>query len=228
MDSEHRRITAVYNSYRDSGRQQRRWADDAPGNRCILRDRAATMQQLLAGRPTPERVLEVGCGSGTVADELRVMFGPGSRIHGADLLFDRLVTALRSGLQPVQADGRILPFPGGQFDLVAVYTVFSSILDPGTRAAMASEILRVLSPTGAVLWYDMRYPSPNRSVRPLGRSSIRRLFPDLRPTLLSTTVLPPLARRLGRFDRSVYPALNRVPAARSHLIGVLERPAEPT
>src|SRR5690606_16237729 len=102
------------------------------------------------------------------------------------------------------------------------FTVFSSIPDPSIRRNLADEIRRVLRPGGAVLWYDMRLPSPNRSVRPLGRSDVAELFPGMAVRLESTTVLPPLARRLGDQDRRLYPLLRTLPPLRSHLFGVID------
>lgn len=140
---------------------------------------------------------------------------------GVDLLFDRLVHARRSGWDVAQADGRRLPFPDATFDVVVTFTVFSSILDPTSRAELAAEIRRVLAPGGAVLWYDMRFPSPNRSVRPLSREQVAGLFPGMRADLTSATLLPPLARRLSEADHHLYPWLSRLPALRSHLFGVI-------
>lgn len=144
-------------------------------------------------------------------------------VTGVDLLLDRLITASASGHAVLRADGRALPFRDKSFDLVAVFTVFSSILDPQIQRGLATEIVRVLSDTGAVLWYDLRLPGPNRSVRPLSKSDVGRLFPSLHADLKSTTLLPPLARKLGPFDRYLMPSLAGVPLLRSHFVGLLER-----
>jgi len=220
--SEQERIAAVYAKYRSSGREDDLWSAEAPGNRTILAERRSHLGELLAGRDLGRGVLEIGCGRGTVLGDLREAVDSPVPILGVDLLFDRLVTANSLGNPVVQADGCRLPFPDGAFDLVATLTVFSSILDPQVRLELAAEILRVLSPKGAVLWYDMRVPSPNRSVRSLRRAGIQELFPGCRLRLESTTLLPPIARRLGDHDQAVYPTLARLPPLRSHLIGTIE------
>lgn len=222
-NDERSRIEDVYGRYQATGREVARWESSAPGNRCIISERRNHMARLLAGRPLPRRVLEVGCGRGTVVAEIQDVLGPNTAVQGIDLVFDRIRDAKGSAHTPVQADGRRLPFRDDEFDLVAAYTVFSSILDQETSQAVAAEIQRVLSPSGAVLWYDLRYPSLNQSVRPVGRKAIRGLFPNFHPNLMSSTLLPPLARALGRNDRYLYPWLSRLPAARSHLFGILEQ-----
>lgn len=219
--SERERVQGVYGAYAASGRETDRWDDRAPGNRCILAERRRLIERTIASRPDSRRILEIGCGRGTVLGDLTDILAPDTNLFGVDLLLDRLVDANRAGHSVAQADGRHLPFTDGQFDLVVTFTVFSSILDPNIRQSLAEEIRRVLAPGGAVLWYDMRLPSPNLSVRPLGRSAVADLFPSMQVRLGSTTVLPPLARRLGRYDSRIYPTLQRVPALRSHLFGVI-------
>lgn len=227
FDGERARIEQVYGRYQTTGRDVVRWGDDQPGNRCMLEERRRAAQRLLGGRPRPDRILEVGCGGGTVLRELQGILGTGTSVHGVDLLFDRLRVAGGEGRHPVQADGRQLPYADHEFDLVVVYTVFSSILDAETQRAVADEIKRVLSFAGAILWYDLRYPSPNRSVRPLGHRAVRALFPGMDVDLDTITVLPPLARRLGRRDQRLYPVLGRIPIVRSHLMGLI-RPVPPS
>jgi len=219
--AERDRIQAVYGGYTTSGREADRWDDEAPGNRCILAERRHLMERTVATRSTSRRVLEIGCGRGTVLGDLAEVLAPDASLCGVDLLRDRLIDAHRNGHAVAQADGRHLPFADDRFDLVVTFTVFSSIPDPSIRRNLADEIRRVLRPGGAVLWYDMRLPSPNRAVRPLGRLGVAELFPGMAVRLESTTVLPPLARRLGDRDRRLYPLLRTLPPLRSHLFGVI-------
>lgn len=229
-DGERARIEEVYGSYRHDHRDRDRWDADAAGNRCILAERTAHLARLLASIPAPGRVLEVGCGGGGVIRELghllRATAGDATLV-GVDLLADRLGEAHEAGCVVAQADGRRLPFADDSFDLVVTFTVLSSVLDPGLRDQLAAELCRVLRPGGHVLWYDMRYPSGNRNVRPIGRRGLRHLFPGLALQVRSTTVVPPLARRLGSRDRALYPWMARVPVLRSHLVGLLGEPDGP-
>ncbi len=224
-DPERARLAKVYGNYRSSGREAARWADEAPGNRCILEERSRATARWLHSRPRPAQILEIGCGAGTVLRSIQDILGPGTSVHGIDLLFERLEDAAGAGRYPVQGDGRRLPYRDDQFDLVVVHTVFSSVLDPTTREALARELRRVLASDGAILWYDMRYPSANRSVRPLTRARLQALFPELEVQVEAITVLPPVARCLGSRDRLLYPWLSRIPLLRSHLIGLITVPS---
>lgn len=217
------RIESVYGDYRTSGRDVHRWNPQAPGNRCILAERLDRISSLIDGLAAPRQVLEVGCGSGEVLRQLKGALPESSTVVGVDLLGERLVEALRQGDLVGRADARRLPFPDGQFDLVAMFTVLSSVLDHQIRRDLAAEALRVLAPEGAILWYDLRYPSTNRSVRALTRRAVKDSFPGCEVRLNSVTLLPPVARRLGTLDRSLYPALSRIPPLRSHLIGLVRR-----
>jgi len=218
--NERARIEQVYGDYHTSGRDQQRWDNEAVGNRCIIAERQEAISRVLSVRSAPKRVLEIGCGGGTVIGQLREVLDDETEVFGVDLLADRLENALQ--VAPVaQADGRALPFRSDEFDLVVVFTVFSSILGQTIRAELAQEIERVLAPSGTILWYDMRYLSPNRSVQPLSRKAIQLLFPRSTVQTSSLTVLPPLARRLGESDRRLYPTLSRMPFLRSHLLATV-------
>lgn len=101
-----------------------------------------------------------------------------------------------------------------------------SILDDQLAASLAIEVDRVLKSGGAILWYDVRLNNPsNPHTRPIGRRELGVLFPGYALHLHSLTLLPPLARRLGRLTAVLYPALAALPPLRSHLFGLLVKPA---
>jgi len=172
-------------------------------------------------------VLEVGSGSGGELAWLRELGAAASNLIGIDILPDRVAAASRAHpeLTFLQGNAEHLEFADGEFDLVMAITVFSSIFDLTMARSVASEILRVLRPGGALLWYDVRYDSlSNRNVRAVTAARVRELFPSLRGELTTVTLLPPLARRLGVLTPGAYPVLSRVPALRSHLLGLLRKP----
>jgi len=148
----------------------------------------------LSGR----RVLDFGCGSGGVLLEYLGYTREAGQLHGFDLLPERVADAreLHPGFPLACADGQSTPYPAAVFDLVVQHTVFSSVLDPSIRAALACEMLRVLKTDGLILWYDFWLNPTNPQTRGIRPQEIRLLFPGCRIEFQRITLAPPLARRL--------------------------------
>lgn len=145
-------------------------------------------------------ILDVGCGTGSW---LRTLLGWGAcaeRLHGIDLLQDRIDQAksLGGGIDYQIASGYKIPFPDGSIDLVSAHTVFSSILDGSHRKALADEMVRVLRPDGKVLIYDYRISDPrNPDTVGIRKFEIKRLFPECFLKVRSLTLAPPISRRMA-------------------------------
>jgi len=228
--SETDRIKQAYGSLDE--RTIARWDLRNPGNQHILAERRRLTRRLLqrAGwLPLGDRrVLDVGSGGGAELAWFRELGATESSLVGIDLLPDRVEVARRDypQLEFQIGNAEHLPFPDRSFDLVLAYTVFSSILDGDMAANVAGEIQRVMRPGGGLLWYDFRYDSPaNRNVRGVSAARVRALFPGLGGELIGLTLLPPLARRLGPLTPMAYPVLASLPPLRSHLLGLLRKPA---
>lgn len=147
------------------------------------------------------QVLDVGCGSGGWLRMLLDWGASANHLHGVDLLPDRIARA--KALSPPGMDFRVgnalsLDFSEGSMDLVAASTVFSSVLDPAVRLALAREMARVVRPGGYVMIFDYAVSHPrNPDTTGIGKKEIIRLFPHLK--LLHTFKLifpPPLLRLL--------------------------------
>lgn len=227
-EPEAQRLTKVYSAYSADPRIAERQSLSNPGNRAIVADRWRVIAGLLGLLGSPplmaRKILDVGTGGGGELARL-IDLGANPRLcHGIDLIEGRIAEARRR-LPSVDfrvADGTELGFDDGEFDLVFLSTVVSSILDHDVRRSISREANRVLRRGGCVLWYDSRYPSPsNPNVRPVSRRELQRMFPGFVHTVKSVTLLPPLARRLGPTTGILYPALSAVPFLRSHLVGVL-------
>jgi len=118
-----------------------------------------------------------------------------------------------------------IPFDDGTFDVTAAITLFSSLPSSRMESAVAAEISRVTRSRGYLLWYDIRYPNPwNASVHAVPSGRIHELFPGWTGELRSSTLLPPVARRLARSTPVLYPVLHALRPFRSHLIGRLQKP----
>jgi SAM-dependent methyltransferase len=231
MPTEAERIEAAYQGYRESQAAQARWSHENPGNRAILHERTRKLKQLLrTGGFLPldgRRILDVGCGSGQVLASLTQWGAEPGALYGIDLLPDRVADAQRRypEIQFRQANAERLGFPDGAFDLVFLFTLFTSILDDQMAHSVAGEVTRVLKPQGAIVWYDFRVDNPrNPNVRGMPRPSIVALFPGLEFRSQSLTLLPPLARRLGSLTDLLYPVLGAIPFLRTHYLGLLIKP----
>lgn len=168
-----------------------------------------------------KRILEMGCGAGGVLLELLQLGASPQNLFGADLLEDRLAEAKRKlpASHFINADGRRLPFPARSFDLVTQFTALSSVLDEGVRREIAQDMLRVLKPDGAILWYDFWWNPANRQTRGIRPKEIRALFPGCRVALKKITLAPPLARRIVPLSWSAALILESLNVLNSHYLG---------
>jgi SAM-dependent methyltransferase len=147
-------------------------------------------------------------------------------LSGVDLLDERVARARRTdaSLDVRQADASMLPFEDASFDLAFQLTVFSSILDPAMRGAVAGEMVRVLKPGGAVVSYDFRVARDRQNTRPLRVAELRELFPGFAVDARRVTLVPPLARALARWSWLLCELLEAVPLLRTHDLVVLRKP----
>jgi SAM-dependent methyltransferase len=228
LANESDRLRRVFQAYADAGLPESKWSLRNRGNLAIQQEITSALVTLLAraGMPLLEnrRTLEIGCGDGKVLEKL-ISLGANPRlIAGIDLLEGR-VEAARRRLPEADlrvADARSLPYPDESFDVVLVFTVFSSILELEFARQVAREVCRVVKPGGAVVHYDFEYNNPwNPNVRGVKRAEVEGYFDGFRGSWKRLTLFPPLARRLGILTPVVYPVLAAVPLFRTHLMGVL-------
>jgi SAM-dependent methyltransferase len=202
----------------------------APGNLLIVQDRERWLARFLAKntRSTENlRVFEAGCGGGYNLRQLVQWGCRPERLCGMDL--DGVgIDYLRSRSPEIRAykgSADQVPEPDASFDLSLAFTLFSSVRDEETAAAIAAELYRLTRPGGAILVYDMRRSNPyNEDIRPVVTDDIRRWFPRCTIEKRSITLAPPLARSVARFAPWLYGPLAAIPPLRSHMMFVLRRP----
>lgn len=111
-----------------------------------------------------ETVLDVGCGTGSLALEARRRAGIAGSVHGIDASPEMIQHATQkarsAGLAAEfrQAAAQTLPFADACFDLV-LSTLMLHHLPQAEREQCAREIRRVLKPGGRVLAVDFDAPS---------------------------------------------------------------------
>lgn len=178
------------------------------------------------------RVLDIGCGYGGLLGWFNEQGVSSNNLYGVDLLPNRIKRAREAypNFAFTEGSAEHLDFPDEWFDLVTVFTVFSSILDELMAKKVARNIARVLKSDGAIVWYDMRFPNPwNPNVMAMTKRRIEALFPSHELDLEPLSLMPPIARRLGPATNAVYPLLASIPALRSHYMGLLRpRAAKPS
>lgn len=171
------------------------------------------------------RALDVGCGGGYW---LRRMIDWGlapANLCGLDIQperVDRARASLPGSCDLRAGDARALPWSDGHFAIVSQFVMFSSVLDPDVRSAIAREMMRVKAPGGCILWYDFLVDNPrNPDVKGMGRGEIARLFPGCSIELRRVNLAPPLARVLLPRYRALYHMAAALPWARTHWVGVM-------
>jgi ubiquinone/menaquinone biosynthesis C-methylase UbiE len=119
-----------------------------------------------------ERVLDVGCGTGTLAIAA-ARAAPGVRVTGLDadpaILTRARAKAAAAGIEIAfdEAMSTSLPYPDASFDLVLSTLFFHHLPDDGKRAT-AAELVRVLRPGGRFVIGDLGRPHD-----PLMRVAVR-------------------------------------------------------
>jgi SAM-dependent methyltransferase len=120
-----------------------------------LRKRVA----FILSQARPGRGLDVGCGTGVLAERLAQH---GFEMFGVDPS-DGMLEIMRARTDRVVgqvASGTELPFPGDSFDLVTTVAVMHHIADPHDVRTTISEMVRVLKPGGTLIIWDHNPRNP--------------------------------------------------------------------
>jgi ubiquinone/menaquinone biosynthesis C-methylase UbiE len=129
------------------------------GRERAFRERLLT----LAGVEAGESVLDIGCGTGTLAIAAAGHVGPQGSVSGIDASTEMIARARRKAANArvrvtfELAPAERLPFSDGRFDLV-LSTLMLHHLPRITRQQCAREVRRVLKPGGRILVVDFGRP----------------------------------------------------------------------
>jgi ubiquinone/menaquinone biosynthesis C-methylase UbiE len=126
-----------------------------PGRERFFREKVIDLARVKPG----ESVLDVGCGTGTLAIAAKRRVGPTGEVYGIDASPEMIAKASRKAekamVEVVFKKGVVeaLPFPDAHFDVV-LSTLMLHHLPREAREQCALEIRRVLKPGGRVLAVD--------------------------------------------------------------------------
>lgn len=176
----------------------------------------ATREKLLelATPAAGERVLDVGCGTGTLAIALKSRVGAGE-VHGIDASPEMVEVATEKAAKagtPVDfqvAPIEALPFPDGSFDLVTSSLMLHHLPDDVKRQGLA-QVRRVLKPGGRFVVLDLLTQS---------HSPLRHLLALLGSTRDAKTldVLVPLLNEAG------FAEVEAIPTRHKHFVFIRAR-----
>lgn len=171
-----------------------------------------------------KRMLELGCGEGSLLRSLLHYGADATRLQGVDIdaCRGRLARASVPGVQVGVADVASLSYRDGAFDLAFAFTVLSSVVDQGVRRRGAAEALRVLRPGGLLVVYDFWLNPLNHRVRSISSRELRALFAPHPVEIERVTLAPPLVRALGG-SKALCAPLDRLPWLRTHLLAAVTK-----
>src|SRR5919199_1818360 len=178
------------------------------------RDKAIREKVIELAAPAPgEKVLDVGCGTGTLAIALKLSAGT-SEVHGIDASPEMIEVAKEkaakagSDIDLQVALIEAIPFPDATFDLVTSSLMLHHLPDDLKRTGL-DEIRRVLKPGGRFMAVDFaaHNPSPLGHLlsifgHPRGESMVDKLMPMLKEAGFSDVEVIPTHHKNFAFIRA--------------------------
>ena len=169
------------------------------------------------------KILDLGCGDGGIIRTL-IEFGVNpENITGLELLESRIDEAKKKSSSHIKwfiGDLEKLPQEYGNYDLIILCTVFSSILNDSLRFSLAKKIWDRLNNDGRILVFDFRYNNPlNKDVKRVSLHELKNYWPSNDFYYRKLWCIPPFSRYISCISQILpYILCNLIPILKSHFI----------
>ena len=223
-----KRIQNVYKSYTFS-KYSNRWSRSSIGNRFIELEIVTFLKNKIIPKEkslNDKKILEVGCAGGSIINLLIRLGAKEENINGIDIRKNRLNDCKKRfpNSEINYMDARKLNFDENYFDIITVFTFFSSLLNENYQNEVSKELIRVLKPKGLIVFYDLRYNNPfNPNVVGITKSRLNDIFKNKLVDYDLLTLIPPLARSLGTLNYLLYKTLSYIPFLKSHYFAIIQK-----
>ncbi|HEX7490557.1 MAG TPA: class I SAM-dependent methyltransferase [Candidatus Limnocylindrales bacterium] len=229
FDKELERARGVYTARAGNHSLSRLYAPFAPAALFTVQDREWIMADLLRRSGlwslADLDILDVGCGTGGEMRRMTTMGADPTRLTGLDLMEPRIVEARKvlTAAKFVVGSGHELPFPDASFDVVTQFVVFSSVVHPGVREAIAHEMVRVLRPNGRIIWYDIKSLKPTPDLVPIPLTEVKRIFAGCTVQARPATLAWRPAHVLAPRSRVAAVLAAKLPRQKSHYVALIRK-----
>lgn len=224
-ENESERVCRAYENRKIKGWGKRySWYEKGVLHRVQERERVLLlMLKDTVGNLSDKRILDIGCGYGNTLIPFLLYGAKIENCFGVDILEDRIESAKKRlpGMTFACCSAENIPFQKNTFDLVTMFTCLSSVLDNHIRWRICQEALAMLRPGGWVLNYDFRVNNPfSPDVKAVRLDELKEHFPGCKCYSKRLTLIPPLARTLGRYSVALCNILTLIPFLRTHRISM--------
>lgn len=230
LNDEEFRLQKIYTEYSTNTKYLKKWDKNNPGNLEINKERINEIQIILKQFNyyplSDKKILDIGCGVGEILNWFIGLGAIPENLYGVDL-HPILINQAKEKFNNINflcMNGEDLDFPDSTFDIVLLFTVFSSIMEEKMTINIAKKISRLLKNGGCILFYDFFLNNPfNTNVRGISRKKISQYFPEMEIFSKKITLLPLLARRLGRHAPILYPLFNSISLLHTHNFALIKK-----
>lgn len=160
--------------------------------------------------PKSNKVLDVGCGGGSILNFIRMGFPP-ENLVGMDIQEERILAGKRlyPNVNFVQGDAARMQFEDETFDIVTESTMFVQLTDDALSQSIANEMIRVTKANGYIILVDWRYSKPwDKSYKGLNAKRIKELFCVNSKTkikgIFKGAIIPPIGRLVSKRFSCLY------------------------